>query len=182
MDTLVKTARLDALSVRSVGEFAHFRGRLIVWDVRDERGDAFERGSFDLGAQDAPPLLWGDSGDDVIGLVPRVSEDAIGLTVDGKIVLATKRGREAVALIKQRAVKHLGAVIAIPPGGAVRDGTGLRITRAELRAVSLSVFSQQQGAELMQMRGRTRIETVDLDELAEWRAQNAKLRQLAEKR
>jgi len=178
MDTLIKTAPFDSRSVRTVGEVAHFRGRLLSWGAPDAFGDSIAAGAV-KGTADGIPLLWQGSSDNVVGHVPRVTSDKAGLLVDAEIVLGTQRGKEAASLIRSGAIRHLGACLTILPGGASYSSGVRTITRAELVAVSLSTFPQQDDAQIMEMRHRSRIEYVDLDMVAEVRREVANWRRLA---
>lgn len=76
----------------------------------DTYGDVIAPGAFTnslkehLSKQTRPAMLWGHDMHEPIGSWTSLSEDAYGLKVQGKLTLASRRGKEAYALMQDGAV------------------------------------------------------------------------------
>ena len=86
-----------------------------------------------------PALLWAHKLSEPIGRFLEMKETPSGLEVTGKLTLATNRGAEAYALMKDSAL-GLSIGFNLPPGGA-EENSGLRLLKKinlfEVSAVSL---------------------------------------------
>jgi len=108
-----RETRSFALQIRATGDDGAIEGYGSVYGVRDTYDDVIAKGAFDasLKAHKAsgtmPAMLWQHDPAQPIGVWTDMSEDEHGLKVVGQIVMETVRGREAHALLKQRALNGL---------------------------------------------------------------------------
>ena len=93
-------------------------------------------------------MLWQHEPGRPIGVWTRVTEDARGLFVEGRLAMETRGGREAFQLIAAGAVDGLSigfrttrAARETAPGGAKR-----RLVEIDLWEISVVTFPMQQGA------------------------------------
>ena len=106
----------------------------------DSFGDVIAPGAFteSLKAR-TPALLWGHDPQEPIGKWQSIAEDRYGLSVEGKLTLATKRGSEAHALMRDGAL-GLSIGFRVKSGGAAYEGNQ-RVLKAldlvEISAVSM---------------------------------------------
>ena len=158
---LLKTFRLkiDTKSITDDGEYASFRGYASTFGNEDSYGDVIEKGAFTKTANEANgtlPMLWQHDTDEVIGTYPQMAENEHGLEVEGRIVLATQRGREAHALLKAGAIKAMSIGFTIPEGKADFDQqTQTRsIREVRLWEISLVTFPANTRAAITQVKNR----------------------------
>lgn len=108
----------------------------------DSYGDVIVRGAFAASlaehktAGTAPLLLWQHDPSEPIGVWLELREDATGLAVSGRLILETRRGQEAYALLKA------GALNGLSIGFRTRDserraGGGRNLKNLELIEISL---------------------------------------------
>jgi HK97 family phage prohead protease len=88
----------------------------------------------------APVMLWSHDLSEPIGKWTTFREDEKGLFVTGEINRETRRGREALALIKQGAVTGLSIGFRIPKGGRHRADDGI-VTLTEIDLLEVSAVS-----------------------------------------
>ena len=102
------TKQLDVkFEVKDIStEEGTFVGFASVYNVEDLGGDIVEKGAFTrtINARPSVPILW--KHDEPIG-VGTVEDGDHGLIVRGKLTLAVQKAREALALMKDGAVKGL---------------------------------------------------------------------------
>ncbi|GGF53109.1 hypothetical protein GCM10007301_10720 [Azorhizobium oxalatiphilum] len=134
------------------GLFSPFEGYACLFGQQDLGRDIIAPGAFaDTLAKrgvGGVRLLYQHDPAEPIGVWARLTEDAIGLRVEGRLSLEVKRGREVVALIAAGALDGLSigfkAVEArTDPRARVR-----RITRIDLWEVSVVTFPMQPGARI----------------------------------
>lgn len=161
MEMLLKTfrARIDTKSITDDGEYAYFKGYASTFGNEDSYGDVIERGAFTKTASEANgtlPMLWQHDTDEVIGTYPAMAETDGGLMVEGQIVLATQRGREAHALLKAGAIKSMSIGFTIPEGKADFDQeTQTRhIREVRLWEISLVTFPANTRAAITEVKNR----------------------------
>lgn len=161
MEMLLKTfrAKIDAKSISDDGEYATFKGYASTFGNEDSYGDVIERGAFTKTASEANgslPMLWQHDTDEVIGTYPAMAENQQGLEVEGQIVLATQRGREAYALLKAGAIKSMSIGFTIPDGKADYDQEQQvrRIREVRLWEISLVTFPANAKAAITQVKRR----------------------------
>lgn len=135
-----------------------FTGYACVWSELDRHGTAFERGAFtdSLVEQRAAghrlPMLWNHSPDKIVGTWDEIAEDARGLRVAGRLVLETRDGAEAYALLKAGSLNGLSVGFR-RQADRPRSGGGRSITRAALAEVSLVGIPSGQNARVLEVRG-----------------------------
>jgi len=119
-----------------------FSGYASVWGQPDAFGDVIQKGAFartlaeHRRAGTVPGLFWSHNPAEPIGRWTSLSEDETGLKVDGRLVLETRRGQEAHALLKAGALNGLS--IGFRARQSKRGPNGGRvITDLELVEISL---------------------------------------------
>ena len=118
-----------------------FSGDLSVYGNIDDVGDIVEHGFFDstLAKTTHFPLLWQHDTTQPIGSFDVVSSDGPALVIDGKFNLATQKGREAYALLKDGDIDGLS--IGYTVTDYKYDGDGIRhLYDGELMEGSLVTF------------------------------------------
>jgi uncharacterized protein len=99
-----------------------------------------------------PAMFWNHNSDEPIGRWTELHEDEQGLHVTGKLVTETRRGAEALALLKARAVTGLS--IGFVTRAAERGANGIRIlTDINLLEISLVSLPAADKARIQQVRG-----------------------------
>lgn len=107
----------------------------------DSYGDIIAPGAFSESLKEhqakasVPALLWAHDSSEPIGRWLTLKEDRYGLAVTGKLTLATKRGAEAHALMKDGAL-GLSIGYRVAPGGVARQGSNQILTAVQLFEVS----------------------------------------------
>lgn len=132
--------------VKEVGDDGTFVGYGSVFGNVDSYLEVVAPGAFtqslaDLAAKKRQPaMLWQHRAGEPIGVYTRVTEDAHGLLVNGKLAMKTMRGAEAHELMK------MGAISGLSIGFMTREDsydklTGIRtLKRVDLWEVSLVTF------------------------------------------
>ena len=125
-------------------------GYASVFGVPDSGGDMVRAGAFarTLTGTTRLPLLWQHAVDEPIGFVERLSEDARGLRVVARVAAETRRGGDAVALLKAGALDGLSfgyRVRASRPGSRGQR----ELTDLDLIEVSLVTFPMQRAARVL---------------------------------
>lgn len=135
-----------------IGASSPFEGYACLFEAQDLGGDVIARGAFadTLARRGAAGvrLLYQHDPAEPLGVWARLTEDAVGLKVEGRLSLEVTRGREVAALIAAGALDGLSigfrAVEArTDPRSRVR-----RITRIDLWEVSIVTFPMQPGARI----------------------------------
>lgn len=132
-----------ALQVKSLGEDGTFAGYASVFDIVDNQKDIMMKGAFagtlKKGAS-AIKLLWQHQQDEPIGVFEKMFEDAVGLYVEGRLLLDVQKAREAHALMKAGAVSGLSIGYS-PTRYRIDAETGVRmLAEVDLFEVSLVTF------------------------------------------
>lgn len=87
-----------------------FAGYASVFNVTDSQNDIVERGAFSEAAGrggKGVKLLWQHDTKHPIGAISSLKEDALGLYVEGQLLLNLSKGREAYELLKAGQVTGL---------------------------------------------------------------------------
>lgn len=138
-------------------ETGSFAGYASVFHFTDSQHDMVMPGAFlKTLAEDAPAkLLWQHQPEEPIGVLHLIKEDAVGLYVQGEILLSLNRGREAYALLKSGAINGLS--IGYRPKEYTYDPiTGVRyLTEVELFEVSLVTFPANELAGVTSLKSET---------------------------
>jgi HK97 family phage prohead protease len=99
--------------IKAVSDSGTFSGYGSVFGVKDSYGDIVVQGAFNDSLQDhrsksrMPAMLWQHRSSEPIGVYTSMTEDNIGLHVEGQLALTTVRGAEAHALMKMGALTGL---------------------------------------------------------------------------
>jgi HK97 family phage prohead protease len=174
--TLRERKRMDfALSVKSVDEEGRFAGYASVFDHVDNQRDVMLRGAFSRTIQGRArqvKLLWQHQQDEPIGVFDTLFEDAVGLYVEGRLLLSVQRAREAHALLKEAAISGLSIGYS-PVRYRIDAETGVRyLAEVDLWEISLVTFPANSAANVTVVKSVEPILTTH--ELQEWqRAQKA---------
>jgi hypothetical protein len=97
------------------------------------------------------PMLWGHDQSEPIGVWTSLREDGTGLAVTGKLVTETRRGQEALALLKAGALSGLS--IGFRAKNATRDTKGVRILHdVDLAEISLVALPSAGNARVTSVR------------------------------
>ncbi len=128
------------LAIEDVESGGEFCGYASVFDVVDKHNDIIQHGAFE-GVEDADvKLLWQHRADEPIGVITRIFEDEKGLFVEGKLLLAIEKAREAYSLLKSGAIKGLSIGYSVNDFDVDRQ-TGARLLKhIHLVEVSLVTF------------------------------------------
>jgi len=138
---MTKKNRSYSLDLKQVDEAAGtFEGELSVYGVVDLGGDSVERGAFNKSIAERGaeiPLLWQHDTKQPIGIL-ELQDTPTALKVQGRLVLAVERAREALALMKAGALR--GMSIGYEAKQSVMDGKIRRLKEIKLFEGSLVTF------------------------------------------
>jgi hypothetical protein len=141
----LETKDLAFDKVATVADDGRIEGYASLFGVADQLGDLVERGAFarSLAALKAAgrsvKLLWQHDPAEPMGVWDMVREDDVGLKVRGRLLIETRRGREALALLRAGAMDGLS--IGYRAVRTVRgEGGGRVLTEIDLWEVSLVTF------------------------------------------
>lgn len=136
-----------ALETKSVAESGVFEGYASTFGNVDQGGDVIERGAFAASMAKAKaerrtvPMLWQHDQREPIGVWQDMQEDAKGLFVRGKLLLAADPlARRAHSLLKEGGLGGMSIGYVVPKGGARPDPSQsgvMRLSAVELREISL---------------------------------------------
>jgi len=141
------THRAVPFEFKTLSAEGTFEGLAAVYGVQDEQGDVFDAGCFGkhLAAHgSAVPILWANDAMTPIGFGD-VFETADGLWLVGALNLETRRGREALALMRQFNAVDMPFGLSIGFQAVQSDfrGSVRHITEARLWEVSPTIFPAQ---------------------------------------
>lgn len=146
-----------AFNIKSFEETGAFAGYASVFNVTDSQNDMVMPGAFARTLLEGAPakLLWQHQPEEPIGVLKTLKEDAIGLYIEGEILLSLTRGREAYALLKSGAINGLSIgyrtkEYAYDPESGIRY-----LTEVELFEVSLVTFPANELAGVTSLKSGT---------------------------
>lgn len=156
LETTLRLSPAASLEVKALTDAGTFEGYGSVFGNVDSYGDRVMPGAFaaSLNAHKtkgtAPAMLWQHNPDWPVGVWTDLREDAHGLYVKGALNLETEKGREAHALLKQRAISGLSIGFKAPEGARQRqdDGT-FNLSAVDLWEVSLVTFPANAAATVL---------------------------------
>jgi HK97 family phage major capsid protein len=125
-----------------------FSGYAVTWDRMDSHKTMFARGSLMLPS--SIPLLWSHDPTRPVGVVSETREDETGLFIVGKVSTETRDGAESYSFLKDRAVTGLSIGFKRLSDEAVTGGR--RITRAEVKEISLVTIPSNSAARVIEVR------------------------------
>ena len=141
-----------ALKVDDLSDEGTFTGYGSVFGNADSYGEIVEPGAFTKSLarhakeKTLPLMLWQHYSDEPIGVWEGLEEDGKGLKGTGRLVLETKRGAEAYALLKAGAVRGLSIgyrEIRVEP-----DGNNRRLKELDLYEISIVSFPANRRARI----------------------------------
>lgn len=144
--------RLDAvLEIKALDDASGvIEGYGSVFGTLDSYSDIVAPGAFakSIAARDGAPLpmLWNHDAAEPIGAWEHAEEDERGLRLRGRVLTELQRGREALALIKHRAVRGL-SIGYVTGKASVDKATGVRtLQEVDLWEVSVVTFGANPNA------------------------------------
>lgn len=149
------TVRADEVRFASDDE-GTFSGYASIFGEPDSYGDTIRPGAFRTaiatrGAMGGPPMFWNHDPAQPIGVWTDLVEDARGLKATGRLITATTRGAEALALLKEGAVNGLS--IGFRARKSERGAKGGRVlTDIDLVEISLVTLPAASGARVTSVR------------------------------
>lgn len=145
-DTAMKIRDFD-LSVKSVADDGVFTGYGSVFGVKDSYGEVVAPGAFaeslaEIAAKGRPvPVLWQHRSGQPIGVYKSLSEDGVGLKVEGMLLSQdVAQAREAHALMKAGAVSGLSIGYYVRADSFDQKTKIRTLTKLDLVEVSLVTF------------------------------------------
>lgn len=161
------TKTLDfGFELRSIQEDGTFSGYGSVFGVKDSYDEIVAPGAFSdsLGnhktAGTMPALLWQHRSGEPIGVYTAMTEDNIGLKVDGKLALKTSRGAEAYELLQMKAISGL-SIGFVPRDDSYDRVTGIRtLKKVDLWEVSLVTFPANDAARVQGVKSIEQLESL----------------------
>ena len=155
-----------AFALKSLSDTGSFSGYGSVFNVEDSYGDVVVAGAFadSLAAQKAkgrmPAMLWQHRSAEPLGVYTAMSEDSLGLKVEGQIALTTVRGAEAYSLLKMGAISGL-SIGYIPREDSYDKVTGITtLKKVDLWEVSLVTFPANDAARVQGVKTVEVIESI----------------------
>ena len=131
------------LELKSLDPSGRFAGYASVFNVVDSQRDIVLRGAFMesiRGRAAEVKLLWQHQQDEPIGTITTLFEDERGLYVEGQLLMAWQRAREAFALLKAGVISGL-SIGYTPRRYNVDPDTGVReLAAVDLWEISLVTF------------------------------------------
>jgi HK97 family phage major capsid protein/HK97 family phage prohead protease len=128
-----------------------FSGYAITWDSMDSHKTMFAPGSIVLPQN--IPILWSHDPARPVGVVVNTKEDEAGLFITAKLSTETRDGADAYQFLSDKAVTGLSIGFRRLADEAVPGGR--RITRADLKEISLVTVPSNESARVVEVRSRT---------------------------
>jgi len=114
-------------------------GYASVFDFVDHQNDLVEKGAFKNALAEKTKLLWQHDYSKPIGTIKKIYEDDYGLKMEAEINNDVHYGREAAALVKQKAIEGLSVGFALED--FIYNDQGIRvIKKINLMEVSIVTF------------------------------------------
>lgn len=129
-----------------------FAGYASIFHEADSGRDVVLPGAFNRMLREGGgglPLLWQHEAREPIGRIEQMREDARGLRVFGLIALGTRRGRDAAALLRSRALTGLSIGYRVRRFEMDRKRRLRRLLEVELMEISLVTFPMQPRARVL---------------------------------
>lgn len=147
------------LEIKEISQTGTFCGYGSVYGVLDDGDDVILHGAFAESLADSqakgimPALLWQHRSAEPVGCYTKMSEDATGLYVEGKLALKTQRGAEAYELMSMKAISGL-SVGFMTREDSYDQKTGVRtIKKGDLWECSLVTFPMNGQARVSAVKG-----------------------------
>lgn len=114
--------------IKSISESGEFSGYGSTFDTKDSYGERVVKGAFAKSLDEwaskgkLPKMLWQHQSAEPIGVWAKMTEDAVGLYVEGRILLdAGDLERRAYAHLKAGSIDALSIGYSVPAGGMEYD-------------------------------------------------------------
>jgi len=123
-----------------------FSGYASLFGITDSQGDVVERGAFRASLESwrtkgrRPAMLWQHDPNEPIGLWTHLEEDAVGLRVEGRLLLSVRAGAEAHEHLKMGTVSGLSIGFQAIEAKRDRKSGIRRLMRVNLWEISLVTF------------------------------------------
>lgn len=144
--------------VKRLSESGVFAGYASVFHVVDGQKDVILPGAFRKTLakrahrqQAEVKLLWQHAPQEPVGVFTDIREDAVGLYVEGRLLLEVQRAREAYALLKSGALEGLSIGFRVVDYEIGADGVR-HIKEVELLEISLVTFPANQSAKVVSVK------------------------------
>lgn len=141
-----RETRAFALDIRAMSDDGAIEGYGSVYGVKDSYGDVIVKGAFSESIKahksegTMPAMLWQHDERDPIGVWTDMSEDDNGLHLKGRVAVETQRGKDALALLRMKAINGL-SIGFVATKKSFDDKAGVRILSGiDLWEVSLVTF------------------------------------------
>ncbi len=140
----------------STGEFSGYAAR---FDEATAHGEIVSRGAFrktlseHRAAGTRPLMLWMHDPAEVVGVWSDIREDDRGLAVTGRIITDTRRGQEALVLLKAGALNGLSIGFRVRAAKRGRDGIQT-LTDVDLAEISIVGLPSAGGARITSVRAQ----------------------------
>ncbi|WP_182085595.1 HK97 family phage prohead protease [Aureimonas sp. ME7] len=132
------------------------RGYASLFDRVDKSGDRIQRGAFarSLAERTAAGIrmLWQHDPGEPIGLWTMLREDERGLYAEGRLELGSRRGREAMALLRSGAIDGLSIGFRARRAEPLRGVARRLLTDIDLWEISVVTFPMQEAARVTEAR------------------------------
>jgi hypothetical protein len=146
-------------ALKALAPDGSFEGYGSVFNIVDSQADVVAPGAFrrtlaeHRRAGTMPAMLWQHDAREPIGVWESIGEDATGLRVRGRLVLETRRGGEAYALMKAGAITGLSiGYVAVESARDERRGVRTLLD-VNLLEVSPVTFPAQSAARISRIKG-----------------------------
>ncbi|MEQ1755278.1 MAG: HK97 family phage prohead protease [Micropepsaceae bacterium] len=129
-------------------------------DTPDSYGDVIARGAFGASLKkheqrgSRVALLLHHDVKAPVGVWHSISEDERGLKVAGRLVLEVEKAREALALMKQGALRGLSIGFQTIEAAALKDRSGRLLKKIDLWEISLVTFPANASARVLSVNAR----------------------------
>ena len=147
------------LDIKKVADDGTFSGYASVFGVKDQGGDIVMKGAFTKSLAKYPAakvkMLWQHDTSDPIGVWTKFEEDARGLKAEGRIILETRQGREAHALMKAGAVDGISIGYRTIRDEMDRKNGARLLHEVELREASIVTFPMNEDATVTAVKHQT---------------------------
>jgi len=165
-----ETKRLQsAMAIDRIDETGRFDGYAAIFNRVDQGRDVIAPGAFldSLAERGAAKikLLWQHDPAEPIGAFDEIAEDERGLHVRGRLLLDVQRAREALVLMRARALDGL-SIGYKTVSASIDEVTGIRTLRAiDLWEISLVTFPMQEAARVRRVKADPAASDPDLADL-----------------
>lgn len=138
--------------VKALDDSGHFEGYASVFDRLDEGRDIVMPGAFKASISERGPegikLLWQHDPAEPIGKIDEIYEDERGLYVKGRLLLNLQRAREALSLMRDKALDGLSIGFRTLKSRMEAKGGIRKLLEVDLWEVSLVTFPMQPEARI----------------------------------